>query len=511
MARIISFLVLLAILIVVGVLSFEVLSTFLLPLFVALLLVVMFRPVHAWFVQHCRGRVRLAAALTTLAILLIVLIPMLWILARAATETVSLVSDLKQENLSRRLDNLRQRLKLELPPEPVQKTFADVDATLDRLHESLLLPAKGDEAGEAALRKLWEQDLSAWSKQLGPELDHWSRRPDNPPVSADHAAVIDKQRSEFEAAVDSIGPAAKDRVQALASVERARASLESLKEAVFGSPVVAWLKTQLDFNNDQLQAIPSKLRELAGPLALGTTQFVSNFLVEFVVGLIVMIVALYYFLADGPAMISAMMRLSPLDDRYEEQLLAEFSTLTRAVIVAMLLAAFIQGLLSGVGYFFAGFSSVFLLTVLTMLFAMVPFIGATAVWGSCCLWLFLHDGRPQAALFLALYGTFVVSLADNLIKPLVLHGRSNLHPLLALLSVLGGAKALGPIGLVVGPMVVAFLQTLLVMLRSEMLAMDASKASPLPIAAEIEPIAERAPPEAAAATLVARGEAAPGA
>ncbi len=59
-------------------------------------------------------------------------------------------------------------------------------------------------------------------------------------------------------------------------------------------------------------------------------------------------------------------------------------------------------------------------------------------------------------------------MADNVIKPWVLHGQSNLHPLLALLSVLGGVKTLGPIGLLVGPMVVSFLQALLNMLNTEL-------------------------------------------
>jgi predicted PurR-regulated permease PerM len=239
--------------------------------------------------------------------------------------------------------------------------------------------------------------------------------------------------------------------------------------------VVVWLKDQLNLNKNQFDDLLVKIRETAGPLALGTTQFISSFLLDFLVGLVVMIVGLYYFLADGPEMISALMRLSPLDDRYEAQLLDQFSELTRAVILAMLLAALVQGLLAGVGYFLVDFGNVFMLTVVTMVFAMVPFVGATAVWGGCCLWLALHDGRPQAAIGLAIYGTVVVSVADNLIKPMVLHGRSNLHPLLALLSVLGGAKALGAIGIVLGPIVVAFLQTLLVMLRSEMLAMDSFK------------------------------------
>jgi predicted PurR-regulated permease PerM len=171
-------------------------------------------------------------------------------------------------------------------------------------------------------------------------------------------------------------------------------------------------------------------------------------------------------------MIRALMHLSPLDDRYEEQLLNEFSTISRAVVLATLLSAFAQGLLASIGYFFAGFQSVFLLTVVTMLLAMIPFVGAAAVWGACSLWLLFYEQRMGAALALAAYGMLVVSMIDNVIKPMVLHGQSKLHPLLALLSILGGMKALGPIGIFVGPMGMAFLQSLLHMLHTELMALD---------------------------------------
>jgi predicted PurR-regulated permease PerM len=69
---------------------------------------------------------------------------------------------------------------------------------------------------------------------------------------------------------------------------------------------------------------------------------------------------------------------------------------------------------------------------------------------------------------LAIYCAGFVSTLDNFVKPWVLHGQANLHPLLALLSVIGGVQALGPIGILVGPMIVAFLQALLNMLNQEL-------------------------------------------
>ncbi len=122
------------------------------------------------------------------------------------------------------------------------------------------------------------------------------------------------------------------------------------------------------------------------------------------------------------------------------------------------------------------------LMLLTMVLALIPFLGAASVWVPVSLWLYLYEERTWAAVLLAAYGFLVVSMADNVVKPWVLHGRSKLHPLLALLSVLGGVQALGPIGILVGPMVVVFLQTLLNILNREMDAL-AKADHPLPQAA----------------------------
>jgi predicted PurR-regulated permease PerM len=205
------------------------------------------------------------------------------------------------------------------------------------------------------------------------------------------------------------------------------------------------------------------LRERGGTAALGGVRAG----LRIVVGLVIMIISVYFFLADGPGMIVTIMQLSPLDDRYELELLSKFSNISRAVVVATLLSAFVQGVLAGVGYYVAGIKIVFALTGLTMLLAVVPFLGAASVWAPTAAWLLLGEERPVAAIVLALYGLCVVSTIDNFIKPYVLHGQSNLHPLLALMSVLGGVAAMGPIGILVGPMAVAFLQALLGMLRRE--------------------------------------------
>jgi predicted PurR-regulated permease PerM len=185
-------------------------------------------------------------------------------------------------------------------------------------------------------------------------------------------------------------------------------------------------------------------------------------------GLLILTLAVYFFLIDGPGMIHSIMLLLPMDDAYERELLNDFTKTSRAIVVAMLAAAVVQGLTAGVGYAVAGVDYLVLLIMLTSLAALIPFVGPMVVWVPVCIFLALIEQRWMAAGLLAAWGLLVVGTIDNLVKALVLHGNSQLHPMLALLSILGGIQALGAIGIVIGPMAVSLLQTLLGIVRREL-------------------------------------------
>jgi len=242
--------------------------------------------------------------------------------------------------------------------------------------------------------------------------------------------------------------------------------------------------------NTQLRGL---LESSLGPIATRAPAVVGKLLI----GIVVTIVGFFYFLADGPRMLAAVMRLIPLDTRYQWQLLQEFEEVSRAVVTATLLAAVAQAILGGVGYAVAGLGNVFLLTLLTFFMAMVPIVGSAAVWGSASLYLLLFVKDTWTAAGLAAWGVLAVSSVDNIIKPLVLQGQSKLHPLLALLSVLGGVTALGPIGIFVGPIAVAFLQAALTMLAAEIDSLEqrpgGAEAAPPPRPAADDPAPARRP------------------
>jgi predicted PurR-regulated permease PerM len=209
-------------------------------------------------------------------------------------------------------------------------------------------------------------------------------------------------------------------------------------------------------------------REALQPRFVQLTSATGGLAIEFLIGLGILIVSVYFFLIDGPAMVRTLMRLSPLDDDYERRLLLEFDRTSRAVVLASVLSALAQGVLATIAYYFAGLDSLVLLFMATSLMALVPFLGAASVWVPCALWLGAVEQQYTEAIALAIFGAVVISSIDNVIKVFVLHGRSQLHPLFALLSVLGGVRVFGPIGILVGPMVVVFLQTLLEILNHEL-------------------------------------------
>jgi predicted PurR-regulated permease PerM len=262
----------------------------------------------------------------------------------------------------------------------------------------------------------------------------------------------------------NVSPAVAD----LAQVPPNLNTLESQKFHDLTVHGVTWVNehTGLNLNADDVQTtIVSRAKIWLQEIALKTPSRV----IEFLFGLSIMLIAVYYFLIDGHSMIDAVGKLLPLAGDHQRMLLRDFVDVSRAVAAATLLSALCQGLLAGIGYYFAGVPSVALLTFITVLASLVPFIGAAIIWVPACFWLYwFKDGGTIAAILLAVYCIAVVSMVDNLVKPLVLQGKTNLHPLLALLSVLGGVQALGAIGLFVGPMAVVFLQAALTMLREEL-------------------------------------------
>ena len=482
MNRLVSFGLLLVVIVLLSIVFYKVMAGFLVPMFLAALLVVIFEPFHQWFLKKCNDHEPLAAGLTTLSILLTVLVPIGILFALAIGEGQSLFRQYRSPQLAQGVSNIRKRLNLELP---LSEQFRQIESRFDSLHSQLVNDEMEKQAfGVAEIFQNAAEIAQASNLPWPPGGEsaqedgatQTKRMEDNWSLFHQHiskARDIDKSANwDLQDAADDPAEFERQRHVNLREYQHelsiASSHFETFKVGFLGGRLRALFTQAVNPSEEQIESYVSSFSQIARnklpKLGGATSAFVGSILV----GTAIMIFSLYFFLLDGERMIKSVQGLSPLDDEHEVELIEEFGRVSRAVAVATLLSALTQGLLAGIGFYFCGLESIFLLTLLSAVLAMVPFVGAASVWIPCCLYLYFVDQNMTAAIGLAIYGFAVISMADNVIKPIVLHGQSNLHPLLALLSVIGGVSTLGPIGIVIGPMVVVFLQTLLKILRREL-------------------------------------------
>jgi len=178
------------------------------------------------------------------------------------------------------------------------------------------------------------------------------------------------------------------------------------------------------------------------------------------VGLTITLFLLFFFLRDGEAMVGTAVRLIPLDRQRRGQIVDHVGAVTRAVVFGSLLTALVQGLLVGIGFALVGLPSPVVFGALAALASLIPMIGTTLVWVPA-VGVLLVQGRWVAAIVLLAWSVAVVSSADNVVRPLFISGRAQISTLPVFLGLLGGVSAFGPIGLVVGPVLVALTLALL--------------------------------------------------
>ena len=170
--------------------------------------------------------------------------------------------------------------------------------------------------------------------------------------------------------------------------------------------------------------------------------------------------SLYYFFKDGKKFTNYVMRLSPLRDKQEKMLLDKFIGISRATLKGSLVIAVVQATLTGIVFLITGTPSVILLSLLTLLFSLIPLLGSFVVWAPVGIITLAYGNIWQGILILA-FGAIVVGTVDNLLRPILVGNDAQLHPLLVLFSTLGGIAFFGMAGFFLGPVLIVLLLTLL--------------------------------------------------
>jgi predicted PurR-regulated permease PerM len=125
-----------------------------------------------------------------------------------------------------------------------------------------------------------------------------------------------------------------------------------------------------------------------------------------------------------------------------------------ATIRAGLLVAAVQGLLGGITFAILGLPSPVFWGVVIAFLSLLPIFGAWMVWLPAGIGLLL-GGQVGRGVALLIAGLLLISAVDNVLRPILIAGRSQLNGLLVFISILGGMQVFGFIGLVLGPLTVA--------------------------------------------------------
>lgn len=172
------------------------------------------------------------------------------------------------------------------------------------------------------------------------------------------------------------------------------------------------------------------------------------------VGLGVMLYVTFFLIRDGKALFAKAASALPLHPVHCDTLVAQFVTVVRATVKGTIVVAIVQGSLGGLIFWFLGIEGALLWAVLMGFLSLVPALGSAVVWVPVALYLFATGQVWQAAVLVG-FGICVISLVDNLLRPILVGRDARLPDFVVLVTTLGGLEVVGINGFVLGPLIAA--------------------------------------------------------
>jgi len=222
--------------------------------------------------------------------------------------------------------------------------------------------------------------------------------------------------------------------------------------------------------------IASNVQKISlGMVGFGAAVF-SN-LARLAVDALITFVIRFFLFREGKDWAYRTGKLMPISDDRVSRLYRNISDTIIANVYGILTVGAVQGLLTGIAMKIVGMPSAMLLGLGAGFASIIPVVGSSIVWGPVAIYLFV-EGAMWKAVFLLVWGTVVVSSMDNIVRPWVVGGRVELHPMVLLFFILGGVEAFGFIGLFLGPVVASVLAAVFGMLREELNEPASASAAP---------------------------------
>jgi len=203
---------------------------------------------------------------------------------------------------------------------------------------------------------------------------------------------------------------------------------------------------------EQLHDAVSEAGKVVGLFLYEQASAIASNILQFFVYFFFMLLVVYYLFIDGDRLVFFILDLSPLPDDQDKKLIEKFKDMSGAILIGNGICGLIQGTLGGILFYLFGFNSAFLWGVIMGLLAFLPIIGIGMV--------FLLSGRIGAGIFFIVFYGLLSGAVEYLLKPKLVGKRVQMHTLLVFLSIVGGLKLFGILGIIYGPLVVTAFLTL---------------------------------------------------
>lgn len=205
------------------------------------------------------------------------------------------------------------------------------------------------------------------------------------------------------------------------------------------------------------------VKSFAGSI-VGNASNIFSFTSAAVLGTIIAVIGLFYMLRDGHMFRRAVVELSPLADTYDNDIIEKIERAVNSVVRGTLFTSLLKGVLAALGFYIFGIPHAIFWGSMTAFVSVLPGIGPFITYIPAVIYLFA-TGATGPAIGLIVWSMVTVGVVDNIIMPHVMGKGFTVHPLFILLSIVGGIIFFGPIGLFLGPLVVALLSALLEIYR----------------------------------------------
>ena len=221
----------------------------------------------------------------------------------------------------------------------------------------------------------------------------------------------------------------------------------------------------IDLSHDSIKETIENIAGDIGAISLTIGKSMLGNTLTVVVNFLLMLLVLFFLLNDGAHYFFKFKYMLPIEEGRVNTIVANLSGVAKSILLGGFVVALLQGVTGGLGMYFVGLPGLFWGSMMGFV-SFIPVIGTAVIWIPAVGYL-LASGQIGAAIFLFLWSAVVVSGIDTVVRPYIMKGASGISPVLTLLSILGGIRVFGAIGLMYGPLILMFAVTLIRICRED--------------------------------------------